>query len=77
MYSAKIAGHSRANCRAFFLHDFKPIHGAWYGLRVVTLGKGRLIAGELNLEAGKSDPIAGRLLMNLIGYLKQQPDFRN
>jgi hypothetical protein len=29
-----------------------------------------LIASELNLEAGKSDPIALRLLMNLIGYLK-------
>lgn len=37
----------------------------------LQVGKGHLIASELNLEAGKSEPIAHRLLMNLIGYLEQ------
>ncbi|HTB85413.1 MAG TPA: glycoside hydrolase family 2 TIM barrel-domain containing protein [Candidatus Sulfotelmatobacter sp.] len=36
----------------------------------LQIGKGRLIASELNLEAGRSDPIARRLLMNLIHYLQ-------
>jgi hypothetical protein len=34
-------------------------------------GKGRLLASELNLESGKTDPIAGRLLINMIAYLEE------
>ena len=36
----------------------------------IRLGKGRVLASELYLEAGQDDPIARRLAMNLIGYLE-------
>jgi hypothetical protein len=36
----------------------------------IQIGKGRLLASELNLESAKNDPIARRLLMNMIGYLQ-------
>jgi hypothetical protein len=35
----------------------------------MRLGQGRLVASELNLDAGPTDPIARRLLSNLIYYL--------
>jgi len=37
----------------------------------IRSGRGRLLASELYLEAGKDDPIARRLLMNAIHYLNQ------
>jgi beta-galactosidase len=37
----------------------------------MQIGKGRLLASELNLEAGKNDPVACRLLINMIGYLEK------
>ena len=35
----------------------------------LRIGKGRLLASELYLEAGKVDPIARRLLTNILAYL--------
>lgn len=35
----------------------------------IRLGKGRLLASELNLESDANDPIAKRLLSNLLNYL--------
>jgi hypothetical protein len=37
----------------------------------IRIGKGRLLASELCLDSGKDDPIAGRLLANMIRYLEQ------
>lgn len=37
----------------------------------LKINQGRVIASELNLEAGGNDPIARRLLMNMIGYLER------
>jgi hypothetical protein len=39
----------------------------------IRIGKGRLLASELCLESGKDDPIARRLLANMIHYLEQAP----
>jgi beta-galactosidase len=39
----------------------------------IRLGKGRLLASELCLELGDNDPIARRVLMNLIEYLQPKP----
>jgi hypothetical protein len=39
----------------------------------IRLGRGRVIASEMALEAGQDDPIARRLLLNVIGYLSRQP----
>ncbi len=36
----------------------------------IQLGKGRILASEMNFEAGKDDPIALRLLGNVIAYLQ-------
>ncbi len=36
----------------------------------LDIGKGRLVAGELNFEAAPTDPIAKRILSNLIRYLE-------
>jgi hypothetical protein len=36
----------------------------------IQLGKGRLLASEMLFESGKNDPIAQRLLMNCLNYLK-------
>jgi len=36
----------------------------------IQSGKGRLLAGELCFEAAKTDPIARRVLMNAINYLR-------
>ena len=35
----------------------------------IKIGKGRLLASELNFESGKNDPISRRLLTNIIGHL--------
>jgi hypothetical protein len=35
----------------------------------MRIGKGRLIASELNLESAANDPVAKRLLSNIINYL--------
>lgn len=40
----------------------------------LRIGKGRLIASEINLEAGRTDPIARRLLTNLIASMTAQPN---
>ena len=41
----------------------------------LRLGKGRVLASEMNLESGQDDPIARRLLVNIIGYLETaRPD---
>jgi hypothetical protein len=37
----------------------------------LQIGEGRLTVSELNLEAGKRNPIARRLLMNLIGIFAE------
>jgi beta-galactosidase len=41
----------------------------------LRLGKGRVLASEMNLESGQDDPIARRLLVNMISYLETaRPD---
>jgi len=35
----------------------------------MQVGKGIVIASEINFKAGKDDPIARRLLNNIINYL--------
>ena len=35
----------------------------------IQLGKGRLVASEMCVELGGDDPIARRLMMNVIEYL--------
>ncbi|MEP6663421.1 MAG: hypothetical protein ABJC04_07120, partial [Verrucomicrobiota bacterium] len=42
-------------------------------LMEISMGKGRLIASEMNFESGKNDPIAQRLLQNIIHYLNAVP----
>jgi hypothetical protein len=45
----------------------------------LRLGKGRVLASEMNLESGQDDPIARRLLVNIISYLESpalKPDGR-
>jgi len=44
----------------------------------IQSGKGRLLASEMCLEAAKADPIARRLLENILGCLNNKqgfPDF--
>ena len=36
----------------------------------IHIGKGRLVASELNFESAKNDPISRRLLSNIINYLE-------
>lgn len=39
----------------------------------IRIGKGRLVASELNVESAANDPISKRLLSNIINYLGQHP----
>lgn len=39
----------------------------------IRAGRGRVIASELCLEKGATDPIAQRILSNIINYLRQSP----
>jgi hypothetical protein len=38
----------------------------------IKLGGGRILASEMNLGARNSDPVAGRLLANMVGWLVGQ-----
>lgn len=45
------------------------VHASGTPLVEIRIGKGRLLAVEMNLEAGKLDPIPQRLLTNMLAYL--------
>ena len=49
--------------------DLNGISG--YPLLEIHLGHGRLVASELSLETSNADPIARRVLMNIIGHLQE------
>ncbi|MBM4153059.1 MAG: hypothetical protein FJ220_06025, partial [Kiritimatiellaceae bacterium] len=67
--TTKVHGYYHSDKNIFYpKHTFDQVHG--YPLVEIQKGSGRIIVSSMCLDA-EQDPIAGKLLANLIDYLKE------
>jgi hypothetical protein len=59
----------QCDIHAYLRHPSEITRYSGSPLVEIKMGKGSVVAGEMNFKAGKEDPIARRLLSNIVNYL--------